>query len=492
MLQKWFLGLVGVPIVIAQLIIAGSQLPLATPAPGDVVFGIKGGVLGVGGTTSKFLVSAFASGAGGVGPSGPAGPSGVPGATGAPGPVGPSGAAGGSSTPTPLPSCLPYAFWCTYSQAQTGNSPFLTPIATLIALGVASPVPSAVPSTIFDAAIESGTGGIAGADPSVNNGPVYVVSPNTSPQVNATAPALQFLCTLAGYGGGCAYDTSSTGIPVYLPAWATNEQNPFATTFANNGDGHLAVLDLAIGLEYDCYQGANNSTWEGTAYPGSLACGFGRSYPIGSNGLYASNANVCCAATHSGYAAGLFVASPTEIEAAITAGNTSLNHALGIAMYCLNNNSQWPALRASDPGGSNSDKTCTSDTSGNTYPEYGEVLVLKSSYSIPATFTAPCQVLLKTLQTYGGYFVDTGNPGLAIQFLSKAVWTMDPSNPPNPWPTMWAQLESGGNPDANGTYVGGNGGTPPSGMYFHQCMQSVGGTNLIAASNFTVYVLTQP
>ena len=45
----------------AQTVVPGSQLPLATPAPGDVVIGIHGGTLGVGGTTSKMPVANFAA-----------------------------------------------------------------------------------------------------------------------------------------------------------------------------------------------------------------------------------------------------------------------------------------------------------------------------------------------------------------------------------------------------------------------------------------------
>jgi len=40
--------------VCAQTVVPGSQLPLASPSPGDVLFGIHGGTSGVGGTTSKF------------------------------------------------------------------------------------------------------------------------------------------------------------------------------------------------------------------------------------------------------------------------------------------------------------------------------------------------------------------------------------------------------------------------------------------------------
>lgn len=45
----------------AQTVVPGSQLPLATPAPGDVLIGIHGGTLGVGGTTSKMPVANFAA-----------------------------------------------------------------------------------------------------------------------------------------------------------------------------------------------------------------------------------------------------------------------------------------------------------------------------------------------------------------------------------------------------------------------------------------------
>jgi hypothetical protein len=56
------------PIFLAQ--VAGSNLPLATPSPGDVLFGIHGGILGVGGVTSKFTVLSIQQGGGGGGGSG--------------------------------------------------------------------------------------------------------------------------------------------------------------------------------------------------------------------------------------------------------------------------------------------------------------------------------------------------------------------------------------------------------------------------------------
>jgi hypothetical protein len=373
----------------------------------------------------------------------------------------------------------------------------------LITLGEASPVPSAVVSNLFGSG--QGTNGIFRGNPATNNGPIYTVVLGTG-GINTGATKLSFICTLLGYSGGCSYSTAATGTYYPLvPAGATGQSPPWSTSFTNGeGDNHLQVVNFGGGTGniWEGYQCANNSTWQGTPYAGSLACGFGRIYTIGSNGLYTSSvagvngSTSSGIATHSGYSIGVYTATPAEILTAETGGPsstpTSLPHALGIAVYCLNNTSQWPAMRPSDPGGAPSDQTCTSDTSGNLYPEYGELLRLSPSYSIPSTFTAPCQVLLRTLQDKGGYFIDTGNPGLQIEFLNDATYITNLSAgatpAPDPWPTLFGQMIGGANPDGNGTYNN----TGASGMYFYQCMQTEGGTNIIPIANWTVYVLTQP
>jgi hypothetical protein len=303
-------------------------------------------------------------------------------------------------------------------------------------------------------------------------GPVYVVSST----INSNAPEVTF--TTYQYGGN-----PYSGTKVHVPTWAVNQCGAInANTSTSSGigcknndtshDQHLSVIDLIDNIIVDGWQCANQGTYNGTLHTGQLACSYGRSYPIGSNGLAQTNAPIGYEAQHAGFSVGAIDLTPQEILNA--EAGTPIAHALGLNVQCLNNPSIYPARTSS------SDGTCTSDTPGN-YPQYGELMQLLPSYNIDASaYSAPCKAVLHAMQTYGVYMDDTGNGAIQLHSLSDFTYNQDPGNPTSAWATVGAQLVAGG--DGSGTYSN----TDANSISWYGCL------NRLSSSNFQMLQVTSP
>jgi len=346
----------------------------------------------------------------------------------------------------PYASQFPYVFAGTsaYSSVQGNANPLFTPLADL-------------KKRQLSQAIVNGfwNEGLAHVSPLNGNGPVYVVSK----WLNPNAPEVTFVANMYG-------QNRYSGTKVHLPSWALNQCGTHVAA-KTSGDCHLEVIDYLDKVDVAGWQCANNGSYGGTPHPGELVCSWGNVTPIGGTGIRSD----AMGAVHGGFADGAVVVTPQEI---INAENGHpISHALALGTMCLNNPTVYPADATTG-----SDKVCSKATPGN-YPSYGEAVQLVENPSVSlSSHSLPCQAILRAMQTYGAYLSDTGWYTYLFS-LSNFVYASDTANPFDPWTTVFAQMQKGG--DATGTFT-----AKGDGSYWSSCLQG------LTAADFKIYQIAKP
>jgi hypothetical protein len=131
-----------------------------------------------------------------------------------------------------------------------------------------------------------------------------------------------------------------------------------------------------------------------------------------------------------GYAFAVFELTAQDLLGA--AAGTPISHALGIGTKCVDpssgNSNIYPSYSR------NSDSHCGDVGVPEPNISYGQMVHLKSSYTIPTDASVYCKAILVTLQQYGAYLTDVGpTGGSAVQFEDPSVYTVQYSGVPNPW-----------------------------------------------------------
>jgi len=158
---------------------------------------------------------------------------------------------------------------------------------------------------------------------------------------------------------------------------------------AGGGDGHMAVIDVASGWEYDFWQVASKPAGGGT-----LNISWGGRTRIGTTDADGLGSNATAA--HFGLAAG--VIRPQELAAG------EINHALFMVVNCTNG-------RSVAPSGTGTGRSCSSIGQSNTdAPAMGQHFVLDMSDAEIDALNAPTwqKAILRAMAHYGLYVGDTG------------------------------------------------------------------------------------
>jgi hypothetical protein len=318
----------------------------------------------------------------------------------------------GGTQAAPWPAAgLPYVFSGAFSNAQGNQNPLFTPLASL----QKTQLSAAVVNTFW------GFGLATGDSPLDANGPVYVVGPF----INRNAPELTFTTHMFGSGNAVV------GTKIHVPQFAVNQMG---TKQFIQGDSHISIIDYLNQVIVEGWQCANDSTWNGQAFPGQLACSWGARFAIGGNGLPSDDRGDD--AQHSGLAIAAVDLTPQEILNA--EAGTPIAHALQIGTRCLNNPSIYPADTVVG-----SDTLCNNETPGN-YPQSGDYLQLiqRPSLSI-ASHSAACQAVLQVMQTYGAVIGDTGENSRLLS-LSDFVYSTDSAHGEDAWAQVIPQMAAFG------------------------------------------------
>ena len=359
-----------------------------------------------------------------------------------------------AATPTPTPTTppsvagLPYVFAGTgmFSQAPSQNNPIGTPISQL---SLGSPLSNNIVAAWWCGSSGASSGSCSGG-PSVGyngiegaNGPVYVYCSGQAScggqSINANAPLL----TITFLGSGNAYQ----GHPIHVPSWAVNQYGLLGVTNCANGascDDHMIVADYSENLYFEGWQCSNNSYWSNdnstpVLFAGQLHCNWGGGHVIGSNGIRNDGQD----AVHGGYAIADVTITPQEITNAVN-GVAPISHAMMMGTGCLNNPTVFPA----DQNANGTDYPCGYANA----PSYGDLVVLKSTVTIPTAYSPECKVILKALQTYGAYLGDTGQsqtPQIQILTMPKLVYTANPTPTTNGWDPVVADMQTYGDVSYN-------------------------------------------
>lgn len=216
--------------------------------------------------------------------------------------------------------------------------------------------------------------------------------------------------------GNCPLEKMSIHIPVYAqPENSGHAQFPWST------DHHLAVIDAAIGTEYDIW---------GTAQPngkgGKLTIGWGGLGPITSQGI-----NIF-GATQSQFALTIGIVRSADINAGI------IPHALQMAIPCASGMGVYPAAV-------NSDELCPKKTVASPY--YGMRVQLNLSDDEINALDAPAyaKTVFLALAHYGAFVSDTGT-GDSMEFQTESGLTYTRLGLADPWVALAQQY--GIQPDA--------------------------------------------
>jgi hypothetical protein len=308
---------------------------------------------------------------------------------------GSSGTAVAPIEPTTPVSTITAPLPWVYAQVFSNASPLQTTVDALLANGAVKLPQSAMVSLWSQ--------GVANQDlsPASWMFPVYVSS--------ASDPVKSFNCTK---WGAC----NANGMKIHVPLGALPEPQD---------DGHIGIIDTALGIEVD--------GWQCAVTANDVNCSWGGKYAFGGNAIENSGSN----AVHGGYAAGMSVITAQELL------NGQIDHALALTVTCLNNPTIYPA----DQNTSGSDKVCTDAAA----PPYGALVhLLWSPSRIAASpYSAECKTILTALATYGAYTNDTGNAGLALLVQHQLSYTAIGKD--SPWAsTILPHLAASG--DSSGTY----------------------------------------
>ena len=207
------------------------------------------------------------------------------------------------------------------------------------------------------------------------NYPIYVGTAND--------PAYTVKCTKPW--GKCNVQNTT----VHIPAYAKTERGE---------DGHLDVVDLATGYEYNFWQ-AGDRSGNPNISGGALLISWGGRTKLGGSALAAEG-------NHAGYAASAIALYPAEILAG------HIDHALGLDVRCADEPTVFPAILHATDG------PCNAADS----PYYGMLIQLNmSDAEIDALNTSRYdKVIKKALAHYGAYVYDVGadNSFLMLSYLS--------------------------------------------------------------------------
>lgn len=303
----------------------------------------------------------------------------------------PTATATSTATPPPLPQLV-------YSGYYTGNTPFHHSVQAMETHGDAA-VLAAAGSTMVTNVLNEGIEGYQPAAQSGGSGPIYVYP--ASPTTTAT---YTFICTYLGYGA-CNWNNQTINFPTTNTALAQNWSG--GTT-----DHHVQSFDIKNQREVDGegFGPYNLAPGGCNISSGQMQCGFGGEYPFTSSGL-AHDQDNNSSGNAAGYAWGLVEV--TQADVANLQIGVPIYHALSIETTCeapsgTATGGVYPART-----GYKSDVPCSS----NTYTQYGDMLHIISSFSIPAGASIICKGVLQALKTFGGYTVDNNNCcGLHVTF----------------------------------------------------------------------------
>jgi hypothetical protein len=320
-----------------------------------------------------------------------------------------------------------------YSGCFTGNSPFHHTYASLSSQPGYHPLSQTVANDLWAEGIGTAN---PGPDGWASGSPIYY-SNNGLPSYTVECPAY----------GTCNAATSVSGKQVHIA------NGDYAS---QDGDHHIAILDLSGNEEIDMW-GGYNTNWNnpgsgteqcevglqnGTSNPGGhggvageLTCSWGGLFPFSGGGL-ASNGNSGVAG---GYAISLYEVTSGELM------RGSIHHALGIEAACADSATVYP----SDHNGT--DYACKGNSQE---PEpnvaYGTYIHLKNSYNVATSgYSYYCKVIMTALQQYGAFYYDNNSdPGSAIRFGLDQH-----GNANDPWyATIFPSMRAGGDIDGNGTF----------------------------------------
>jgi hypothetical protein len=166
------------------------------------------------------------------------------------------------------------------------------------------------------------------------------------------------------------------GMRVHIPRGARPQQQY---------DGHMTVIDQAVGREYDFWRASGPEAGQMTVSAGSgIPIGPGSGTGLGGVGE----------AANLGLAGGLIRGSELM--------RGQIDHALATTVACVQRNDVWPAR-------GHGDALC----SGSVGPHFGSLLQLNMSNREIAASGAPRweRVVMRAMARYGVYVVDTNGPG---------------------------------------------------------------------------------
>jgi hypothetical protein len=243
---------------------------------------------------------------------------------------------------------------------------------------------------------------------------------------SSSDPAFAIQCT-ASYGPandphGCGL---SKGVVVHIPTYAVPE---------TGSDGHMAILDLGSGLEYDFWKVSSASR---PASGGTLTIAWGDYGPLSGIGftLNPTGTQDGFGATHSGFALTLGTVRATDL---LTGTVNAIPHALSFNPSCAAQSGVYPLAGLSG-------FTCSPSTSG---PPYGARFWLDLSDAQINQLTvngspAPgyIRAFFGALAHYGAYVGDT-NAGNLNAFVLESGLTytaLSGDNSTNPWLALAAQ-----------------------------------------------------
>jgi hypothetical protein len=219
-------------------------------------------------------------------------------------------------------------------------------------------------------------------------------------------------------------------------------------------DQHILLIDPQLNVEVDCWKavsaagsqsaGASNMRAM-AATTGTLTCGSGGAYQLGTTGLRGTYANETLGGEgiHFGPAAGAYFVSPSELLSG------EIDHALALNANCANGQNIYPA-----------DNTGVTDTAcfggGLGSPHYGDAFVLNWTPAkiAASSHSVECKAMLTAMATYGAYISDTGDDGSMVDIVSEYAYTADPTEMgPDPYPQILRDMQAAGDADSGGNWT---------------------------------------
>lgn len=172
---------------------------------------------------------------------------------------------------------------------------------------------------------------------------------------------------------------------------------------SNTSDEHLSVIDWTTGLVYDM--------WETVVTATSITCGYGGVYSIAGNGVTPNPEKDPEKGTGSSLPSMFGMLRVKDIVAGVC------NHALAFSSEYTSKTFRLPASSSDGSG-----------TAASSIPE-GARFSIKGNAVFPSGLNSGTTIVLKALQNYGGYCIDSGGAGMAVlfeQWTPAAGGTVDP------------------------------------------------------------------